>query len=68
MDLEFNRAALVGDFERGLKIHFCNGRNVCEAPVLMLEGGKTLFDEAWHLVKPLDGSREWAIAGIQQTA
>ena len=25
------------------------------------------FDEAWHLVKPLDGSREWAIAGIQQT-
>jgi predicted lipid-binding transport protein (Tim44 family) len=26
------------------------------------------FDEAWHLVKPADGSREWAIAGIQQTA
>jgi len=26
------------------------------------------FDEAWHLVKPVDGSREWAIAGIQQTA
>jgi predicted lipid-binding transport protein (Tim44 family) len=25
------------------------------------------FDEIWHLVKPLDGSREWAIAGIQQT-
>jgi predicted lipid-binding transport protein (Tim44 family) len=25
------------------------------------------FDEAWHLVKPADGSREWAIAGIQQT-
>jgi predicted lipid-binding transport protein (Tim44 family) len=24
------------------------------------------FDEVWHLVKPLDGSREWAIAGIQQ--
>lgn len=22
------------------------------------------FDEVWHLVKPLDGSREWAIAGI----
>ena len=26
------------------------------------------FDEVWHLVKPADGSREWAIAGIQQTA
>ena len=26
------------------------------------------FDEVWHLVKPKDGSREWAIAGIQQTA
>jgi predicted lipid-binding transport protein (Tim44 family) len=26
------------------------------------------FDEVWHLVKPVDGSREWAIAGIQQTA
>jgi predicted lipid-binding transport protein (Tim44 family) len=25
-------------------------------------------DETWHLVKPVDGSREWAIAGIQQTA
>jgi predicted lipid-binding transport protein (Tim44 family) len=25
------------------------------------------FDEVWHLVKPADGSREWAIAGIQQT-
>ena len=24
------------------------------------------FDETWHLVKPLDGSREWAIAGIAQ--
>ncbi len=22
------------------------------------------FDEVWHLVKPLDASREWAIAGI----
>ena len=22
------------------------------------------FDEVWHLVKPNDGSREWAIAGI----
>jgi predicted lipid-binding transport protein (Tim44 family) len=26
------------------------------------------FDEVWHLVKPLDGSREWAIAGVQQIA
>jgi predicted lipid-binding transport protein (Tim44 family) len=26
------------------------------------------FDEIWHLVKPADGSREWAIAGIAQTA
>jgi len=24
------------------------------------------FDEVWHLVRPLDGGREWAIAGIQQ--
>lgn len=25
------------------------------------------FNEIWHLVRPLDGSREWAIAGIQQS-
>lgn len=25
------------------------------------------FDEVWHLVRPVDGSREWAIAGIQQS-
>ena len=25
------------------------------------------FDETWHLVRPLDESRDWAIAGIQQT-
>ena len=25
------------------------------------------FDEVWHLVKPNDDSREWAIAGIQPT-
>ncbi len=24
------------------------------------------FDEVWHLVKPNDGGREWAIAGIEQ--
>lgn len=27
----------------------------------------TSFDEIWHLVKPNDGSREWAIAGIAQS-
>ena len=32
------------------------------------DGAAAPFDEAWHLVKPNDGSREWAIAGIQQTA
>jgi len=26
------------------------------------------FDEVWHLIKPEDGSREWAIAGIAQYA
>ncbi len=26
----------------------------------------TAFDEVWHLVKPTDDSRNWAIAGIQQ--
>jgi predicted lipid-binding transport protein (Tim44 family) len=26
------------------------------------------FDEVWHFLKPLDGSREWAIAGITQSA
>lgn len=25
------------------------------------------FDEVWHLVKPADDSRSWAIAGIQQS-
>lgn len=32
------------------------------------DGAARPFDEIWHLVKPTDGSREWAIAGIQQTA
>ena len=31
-------------------------------------GAAAPFDEVWHLVKPGDGSREWAIAGIQQSA
>jgi predicted lipid-binding transport protein (Tim44 family) len=32
------------------------------------DSGATHFDEVWHLVKPADGSREWAIAGIAQNA
>ena len=32
------------------------------------DGVAAPFDEVWHLVKPTDGSREWAIAGIQQMA
>jgi predicted lipid-binding transport protein (Tim44 family) len=32
------------------------------------DGVANPFDEVWHLVKPADGSREWAIAGIQQAA
>jgi len=32
------------------------------------DGGADSFDEVWHLVKPTDGSREWAIAGIQPSA
>lgn len=30
------------------------------------DGTAQPFDEVWHLVKPTDASREWAIAGIQQ--
>ncbi|MBI4990190.1 MAG: Tim44 domain-containing protein [Rhodocyclales bacterium] len=26
------------------------------------------FDEVWHLTKPVDGSRGWAVAGIQQVS
>lgn len=26
------------------------------------------FDEVWHLTKPVDGSRGWVVAGIQQRA
>jgi predicted lipid-binding transport protein (Tim44 family) len=29
-------------------------------------GGAEPFDEVWHLVRPADGSKPWAIAGIQQ--
>ena len=32
------------------------------------EAAASDFDELWHLVKPDDGSRNWAIAGIEQTA
>ena len=30
------------------------------------DGPAAPFDEVWHLVKPIDGSQEWAIAGIAQ--
>ena len=30
------------------------------------DAAATPFDEVWHLVKPVDDSRPWAIAGIQQ--
>ena len=30
------------------------------------DGVAAPFNEIWHLVKPTDGSHEWAIAGIQQ--
>jgi predicted lipid-binding transport protein (Tim44 family) len=29
------------------------------------EAGAAPFDEVWHLVRPLDSQRSWAIAGIQ---
>jgi predicted lipid-binding transport protein (Tim44 family) len=29
-------------------------------------GPTAAFDEVWHLVRPKDGSRDWAIAGIEQ--
>ena len=32
------------------------------------DGVAAPFDEVWHLVRPTDGSHEWAIAGIQQMA
>ena len=31
-------------------------------------GAPEAFDEVWHLAKPVDGSRGWAVAGIQQFA
>jgi len=31
-----------------------------------IDGDAEPFDEAWHLTRPLDRSRHWAIAGIQQ--
>ena len=30
------------------------------------DAAATPFDEIWHLVKPIDDSRSWAIAGIEQ--
>jgi predicted lipid-binding transport protein (Tim44 family) len=32
------------------------------------DGAAIPFDEVWHLVRPTDGSHDWAIAGIAQTA
>ncbi|GBG02264.1 membrane protein [Azospira sp. I13] len=32
------------------------------------EAAPAPFDEVWHLVKPVDGSRGWMVAGIQQLA
>lgn len=32
------------------------------------DGAAAPFDELWHFVKPLAGDREWAVAGIQQSA
>ncbi len=32
------------------------------------DGKPVAFNEVWHLVKPHDDSRAWAIAGIEQTA
>ena len=31
-----------------------------------VDGPAAPFDETWHLVRPLDAGREWAIAGIAQ--
>ena len=31
------------------------------------DGEPQAFDEIWHITKPVDDSRNWAIAGIQQT-
>ncbi len=30
-------------------------------------GAPEAFDEVWHISKPVDGKRNWAIAGIQQS-
>jgi predicted lipid-binding transport protein (Tim44 family) len=30
-----------------------------------IDGAAAPFDEVWHLVRPLDGSKQWVIAGIQ---
>jgi predicted lipid-binding transport protein (Tim44 family) len=32
------------------------------------DAGAEPFDEIWHMVKPVDGSRGWTLAGIQQVA
>jgi predicted lipid-binding transport protein (Tim44 family) len=32
------------------------------------DGAPEAFDEIWHITRPIDGSGQWAIAGIQQSA
>lgn len=53
---------LARDTERDIVSVRYHGRirEAVDAPV-------TPFDEIWHLVQPRDGSRNWAISGIQQT-
>ena len=60
-------AAEIADFARE------DGRDVVSVRyhgLLREEAGGAAepFDEVWHLVRPSDASRNWAIAGIQQSA
>ena len=60
-------AAEIADFARE------DGRDVVSVRyhgLLREEAGGAAepFDEVWHLVRPSDASRDWAIAGIQQSA
>ena len=59
-------AAEIADFARE------DGRDVVSVRYhgLLREetgGAAEPFDEVWHLVRPSDASRDWAIAGIQQS-
>jgi predicted lipid-binding transport protein (Tim44 family) len=60
-------AAEIADFARE------DGRDIVSVRyhgLLREEAGGAAepFDEVWHLVRPSDASRDWAIAGIQQSA